>query len=184
MRKEHIIQDFIKKLPENAKVLDIGCGSGKTIRMISKLRGDISLYAVDIEDQSKKFSNLATFKKGDVSQLKDLFEHNYFDAVICQHVIEHLLSPTELVQGIKTVIKKNGNLFLETPNWTRLFIPFHKNFFWNDPTHIRPHTKNSFNQLFEENGFDTVRIKTISSARMIVKNDSIKHIGSKIKKAK
>ena len=34
------------------------------------------------------------------------FEENSFDAIICQHVIEHLLYPTNLATGIKKISVK------------------------------------------------------------------------------
>ena len=56
---------------------------------------------------------------------------------------------TLLGKEINRILKKGGKIYVETPNWTTMFIPsfgFHReqhnpfNFF-DDPTHIKPWSK-------------------------------------------
>ena len=49
-RQELAIRPFIEALPAQARVLDIGCGIGVLARMMTRLRDDIDIDAVDFEE--------------------------------------------------------------------------------------------------------------------------------------
>jgi len=160
------LKKFIDELPPNAKILDVGCGKGKTMRFILSERDDLIIFGVDIKNQLEEdISKKTEFFKESAEQLDKIFDENSFDAVICQHVIEHLLYPYDLIIGIKYVLRNKGKLFLETPNWTRLFVPFLSIYFWNDPSHIRPFSKTTIKRLSKESGFKILVLKTISTAK-------------------
>jgi len=157
------LKDFIRDIPQKGKVLDIGCGSGKTLRLIKEMRPDLICSAIDFEDTKARIPKEVQFSVGSAEDLRAHYQREMFDAVICQHVIEHLLYPTKLLENINFVTKKGGSLFMETPNWTRLFIPFSKNFFWNDYTHVRPFSKYALSKLVENYDFSVSYAKTLSS---------------------
>lgn len=154
---------FIEALPENARVLDVGCGSGKAIKMIRSLRPDVTISGMDISDVSEHLPEGVRFKKGTVEDLTKLFPGETFDAIICQHVIEHLLYPMPLMDGITALLAPEGRLFLETPNWTRLFAPFAHFYFYNDYTHVRVFSKFSMSRLLLDSGFTIDTLRTVSS---------------------
>lgn len=160
---------FIDNLPENAVVLDAGCGSGKAIRIIKSLRPDIKIYASDFADVSEYLPKDVVFKKGSVEEMHTIFGSGMFDAIICQHVVEHLQYPIGMINSFSAALKKGGKLFLETPNWTRLFAPFSHFFFWNDYTHVRPYTTFAFRKLFAEHHFDEEKVVTVSSCTWFMK---------------
>lgn len=156
--------NFIQELPKEARLLDVGCGKGKAIRLIQALRPDVRISGMDITDMRPFLSSDIDFKVGSVDELTSLYERDSFDAVICQHVIEHLVSPIELLKGFKHVLVPGGRVYLETPNWTRLIVPFSHLYFWNDYTHIRPYGVVSANRLFFDFGFQATA-KTVSSCQ-------------------
>ena len=80
-----------------------------------------------------------------------------------QHVFEHLHDVYSAFQEFVVCTKKRGYIILETPNWTRLFIPFHNDFFWNDYSHVRIFTKKSFANLAKEFGLEVVLVQSLSS---------------------
>jgi SAM-dependent methyltransferase len=49
-RQELVIRPFIEALPAQARVLDIGCGTGVLARMITRLRDDVYVDAVDFAE--------------------------------------------------------------------------------------------------------------------------------------
>jgi SAM-dependent methyltransferase len=50
-RQELVIRPFIEALPPQARVLDIGCGIGVVARMITRLRADVNVDAVDLTEE-------------------------------------------------------------------------------------------------------------------------------------
>jgi len=171
---------FIEKLPRNAKVLDAGCGNCKVTKNILILRPDIKVYAMDISDVSNFVPAGVEFKIGSIEDLDSIYENNYFDAVISLHVIEHLLFPMKMITSIRNVLKKGGLMFLETPNWVRIFMPFSQHFFWNDYTHVRPFSKFSMNKLLTEYNFDHIKMITTNTMSLVNNNESIGCCASKV----
>jgi len=154
---------FARKIPDQASVLDVGCGTGKALRGLREARPDLKLFGVDIEDTRKLLPKDVSFSLGSVDRLSGLYKENTFDVIVCQHVIEHLPNPVNMILEFKKVLKPGGLIYIETPNWTRLFIPFHQNFFWNDYTHLRPYSKITFKRLFSDFDFKIADIKSFST---------------------
>ena len=119
------LDDFIRSLPEGASVLDAGCGPGKILHHIAKIRPDLRVKACDIRDTSAQLPSGVVFQVGSVENLGHLYGENEFDAIITQHVIEHLLFPMPFIEGCKQVLKPGGLLYIETPNWIRAYLPFY-----------------------------------------------------------
>lgn len=162
---KRLLHAWVRDLPEGARVLDVGCGSGKTARVIRALRPDIFLSGVDVIDMRESLPEGMAFVQGSVEELGALFAPASFDAVLCQHVIEHLLYPSDLVRGIRDVLVPGGSFYMETPNWTRIFLPFSNLWFWNDYTHVRPFSRGSMYRLLNEFNLRIERLETHSSTR-------------------
>ena len=114
----------LKLLESGDKLLDVGCGDG-TLGYYAKAKYK-EVYGVDI---SEKALNIAR-KRGVITFKVDLnkealpFSNNFFDAVTCLDVIEHVIDPRFLVGEIHRVLKKGGILIISTPNiryWRYLF---------------------------------------------------------------
>lgn len=104
---------FISKLPERAKVLDVGCGPGT----FTKLLRDNSFDVIGI-DTSKEMLKIARKKVTKVKfKLMDMkktpFPDDYFDGIISAYSLIHI--PTfEIVPTLfefKRILKNNGLLY-------------------------------------------------------------------------
>lgn len=154
---KHIINYLKKSKP--GKIIDLGCGMGW---FMSKLNSDWEKYGIDISEyaisNAKKFCNAkqANIEKYLKSEKKDQF--NY---VISSHVIEHLKKPIDFLKGIKKILKSNGYLLLETPNFDSAAFRLFKNRFrlLNDPTHISLFTLDSLTRALRDNGFDIEKVE-------------------------
>ncbi len=153
------LKPFIMNLPKNAKLLDLGSGTGKACMIVKAYRPDVQLYATDISDLGEHFPKDIDFKQGSAEDLKSLYPENFFDGIISLHLIEHLIFPMDMIDGIRHVLKKGGRVFIETPNWTRVFVPFSYMFFYNDYTHIRPFSVFAMTKLFVEFNLKPITIK-------------------------
>lgn len=131
-------------IPENARVLDIGCGNGKFLKHLSAL-GNYELYGTELEGGSAERASLikeVKLKTGFLNE--DDFTQEYFHAVTLFHVFEHLEEPKETLEIIRKVLKKNGVLLMTFPNisgwqakifkgkWYHLDPPRHLVFFIPD----------------------------------------------------
>jgi SAM-dependent methyltransferase len=82
-----------------------------------------------------------------------ILQHNddSIDFVTMNAVIEHIHGPDHIFSEIKRVLKKNGLVFIRTPNWLLDF----KNFY-NDPTHVKPYTPEGLKHTLELTGFKCI----------------------------
>lgn len=157
-------QDYVslvQRFKEKGKLLDIGCASGfflkKALERGFKTVGvEISKYA---SNYGRENFGLQIFN----GTLKEAnFKNEEFDVITMWHVLEHLVDPESYIEEIYRILKKNGFLFIETPNimglggrlkgvnWKSLRLPEHLN-------HFSPDTL----QLFIENkGFKTQEVST------------------------
>lgn len=125
---------FSKLVPENAVVLDIGCGNGSFLNSLSK-KGNFELYGIEPEgksgDRAAEFDQLKLHRG--YLEMKT-YETNKFDAIVLTHVFEHLPNPFQSLDVIKNICKPNGLLQIEVPNidsWQYNF--FKSNWFHLDP---------------------------------------------------
>jgi len=164
---------FIQSLPDKARVLDAGCGTAKGIKLIIAYRPDIEVIGLDISQTERFIPQEIKFVRGSVEEADKLFPADSFDAIICLHVLEHLAYPMKTITAFKKVLKNNGLLYLEVPNWPRLINPLSDKFFWNDYTHIRPFTKRAVARLMEDFAFIVKEIKTMVSGSLIEGTDTV-----------
>ncbi len=77
-------------------------------------------------------------------------ESNFFDAILCIAVLEHVENPEEVVPELYRVLKPGGHLILEVP----FLQPEHK-----VPTDFQRYTKDGLVRLVSHHGFSVKRIK-------------------------
>ncbi len=109
-----VIGDF--KLPSGSRVLDIGCAGGAFL----KAAKDLGMSPVGIEPSKylTEFSK-STYR---VEVLNGLLEEQSlpeqsFDVITLWDVIEHLLNPEQTFKIVSRLIKPNGILVINYPNF-------------------------------------------------------------------
>jgi ubiquinone/menaquinone biosynthesis C-methylase UbiE len=109
--------------PISGPALDIGCHSGTfTKKVLSKIKTQ-KIYGIDISplaiSLAKKRIPYGKFKVADAIKLP--FKDNYFEAIICLEVLEHIDNPMLVLKEMKRVLKKNGIAILLVPTDNSLF---------------------------------------------------------------
>ena len=99
---------------EGQRILDIGCGNGKTSQALIKMGCDV--IGVDFSQNAVDHCNSSIKGMTAICSSSDRlpFSDNEFDGVVLVHVLEHL-DDTELkntVNEIQRVLKSNGYVFL------------------------------------------------------------------------
>ena len=138
----------IRELPEGARVLDAGCGTGGFLELMEKENPAISSVGIDI-GRPPSFASKGELLRGSVTDLP--FDDDSFYVVTCSHVLEHLHDPGPCVVELLRVCKPEGTIYIETPSPRAATMPFF-NVFWDDPTHVRPYSQTGLRRLFEMYG--------------------------------
>ncbi len=107
------------ELPANARVLEIGTGTGVVARALARKTGeDIHVTGIDqspafieVALQRAERENLAdrvTFEVGDAHALQ--FEPEHFDAVVAHTLISHVSDPAGVFEQVRQVLRPGGTL--------------------------------------------------------------------------
>ncbi len=155
---------FVSKLKRGSRLLDIGSSNGETLSHIHELRPDLKLFAADIAGSPERYPVGTHFVRLDITKEQLPWEDNFFDAVTCMHVVEHLADIASLIQNVAMLLKIGGRAYFETPDPKTTKLPSRRkdgytfNFF-DDPTHIAPvpignisNTGSSFGLYGEKSG--------------------------------
>ena len=104
-------------LNKEAKVLDIGTGSGAFLKAVHD-RGYKNIYACDIDNYVYTGSRLLLkgFQSLDISFEKLQWSENSFDAVTAWVVFEHLENPHHAIREIHKVLNNKGLFIFAVPN--------------------------------------------------------------------
>jgi 2-polyprenyl-3-methyl-5-hydroxy-6-metoxy-1,4-benzoquinol methylase len=96
-------------------VLDIGCATGA---LLAKLRErGWRVRGVEISAPQAEYARRERKLEISTEPLEEnRFPEESFDAALASHVIEHLNRPDLLVREARRILKKDGRLFVTTPN--------------------------------------------------------------------
>ncbi len=151
-------------VPPNSKVLEIGCGLGESLGYLKQIGCDA--YGVDPEKNLLIAANLFNYNVKIELFDSAYYESEFFDVVIMDQVIEHVINPFECLQKIHRILKKNGTAIISTPNaegWgTKIFRK--KSIIWHTPYHLNIFSKKSFQILIKKTNFTLESIKTITDS--------------------
>lgn len=177
-RARRIIEEINPKKDE--KILDLGCGTGYYLFLLSNL--PISLNLTGLDNDKKALDEAKTtlkkrkieFVLGDSHTLP--FKDNTFDKVVASEVLEHLVDDERALREIFRILKPNGIIIISVPsinypffwdpiNWIlqRLFnMHIKRGFFsgiWND--HLRLYRLQDIRKKFEK-----AKFKVLSSEEL------------------
>ena len=121
--QEHLMRYiFAMKYVQNKDVLDVAMGSGYGMAMMAKIANSTTGfdYSKDAIAQAIKEINNFTKYSINIKNLEinsDLTGINKkYDVCTCFETLEHLSNPEFLLLNIKLHMKKNGVVFISTPN--------------------------------------------------------------------
>jgi SAM-dependent methyltransferase len=180
-----VYRELASRLSKRSKVIDLGLFPGTLIRQLRFLLNDkITYYGVglnvdkDFEDfmgpylESCVNVELDPFYSKSDEKIYIPFEDNTFDAVVATEVLEHLISPVEMIAEGSRILRKGGFFMVTTPNVSHigavlklmLGISNYERldrspmYLQDDPWrgHIRFYDKKELKTLFHRNGLRLV----------------------------
>ena len=95
-------------------ILDLGAGEGSTSELLSQ-----NNFVVSLEPKPERITKIRisdSLKPVMANSLNLPLRKSVFDLIILQDVIEHLSIDKKFVEVLKNILKKNGIIYLSTPN--------------------------------------------------------------------
>lgn len=152
--RESLMLQAVTKHKKRGIILDAGCGSGNLTVRLSKEK--FSVIAVDAAEKSLEFlrkrikmlglTKKVLVKKADLLHLS--FKKDFFDAIVCGEVLEHIASDKKVIQEFFRVLKKKGICVATVPAHPEL---------WDISDdisgHERRYTQEEMRKKFESAGF-------------------------------
>lgn len=108
---------YARYLPDNARVLDIGCGDG---HLLGQLRdghtAPLRLEGVEFSERTAAAAENNGFRvyRGRIEDVA--LPADSFDLIIMNQLIEHVREPRAVLERVRAALRPGGHLFLETPN--------------------------------------------------------------------
>ena len=159
--------EVCKGLPDNAAIVDVGCGDGFHLNLLRKYGNKSwSLEGIDLDKRAIEMAERRGFvvHQGTVESI-DLPSNRYELAFMIQ-TIEHVENPVEVLLGIRRILKPGGRLVIVTDNTGSVDFAFFKKRYWGGyhfPRHWNLFNRNSMSRLAGKTNFEIVRLRTIVS---------------------
>ncbi|MDT0686859.1 class I SAM-dependent methyltransferase [Autumnicola psychrophila] len=107
--------------------------------ILSKME-HLNYYPGDLEPENYKFYRKTNIYKVNITNLH--FEDNFFDVILCNHVLEHIMEDEVAMAELYRVMKIGGWGIFQVP------IDFHRDKTYEDPTKTTPDERyQAFGQL-------------------------------------
>ncbi|MDP3353665.1 MAG: class I SAM-dependent methyltransferase [Flavobacteriaceae bacterium] len=170
--------DMLKLIPSTSKkTLEIGCGRGNfSSQLVQK---GVETWGIEPNKISAENAQEKLFKVlvGTLDEMLNQLPDNYFDAIILNDVLEHLIYPWEDMKNLKGKLSDNGVLISSIPNVRYAKNLFHlllmKNWEYKesgilDSTHFRFFTKKSIISMHKKSGYTIQKIKGINVTKSVL----------------
>lgn len=160
------IQDTPKTPVEPLRVLDVACGTARTLKMLRDVFPDVSLYGIDLSPAYlRKANQLLSETPGTLPQLvqgkaEDMpYRDNYFDALTCVFLFHELPAPVrqQIIDEAYRVTKPGGTFIIcdsiqmiDTPELEPIMINFPALF--HEP-YYRDYTYDNLSDRLAQAGF-------------------------------
>lgn len=158
--------EVLKRVPEGAvHILDVGCGAGVLAGLLKERGKVVDGITISETERSAALQNcrdvfLYNLENGLPVQL----QARKYDCIICSHVLEHIVYPTQLLQQIYASLHNGGVLIIALPNLmhykSRIELikgnfPYQEAGIW-DYTHVKWYTFKSAQKLLSHFGFAVI----------------------------
>ena len=152
--------DNLLTLPENAKILELGCGPGYLWKEnLSRIPAGWSITLSDLSSGMLDAAWRNLVVAGRAFQFKEIdaqsipFEDETFDAVIANHMLYHVPDRPKAIAEIKRVLKPGGRAFAATVGETHMKEMME----WYARVHVNKVWESFANPFTLENGLEQLK---------------------------
>lgn len=156
--------EMLPLVPENAhRVLELGCAEGAFAATVkARTGGEVWGMEFSPEVAERASAVIDHVVVGDINENIKELPDAYFDAIVCNDVLEHLVNPVVTLEQLRSKLTPNGVVVASIPNIR--YIPAlskivfrrdfpQKDFGVFDRTHLRFFTRKSMKRMFKTAGF-------------------------------
>lgn len=151
-----IVSHLKNLLPENARILDVGCSYGLFLKLAS--RAGMEAYGVELNNEAVRYAREILGLNVLCSDLKEAdFPDGYFDVITAIELIEHVCDLKDLINNLYRLLKPQGKLYLVTPDISSLSARLLGYGWWSyRRMHLNYFSKESLSDFLNRNGFSTL----------------------------
>lgn len=140
------------------KILDVGCGDGLFLHLVQEEGWEA--HGLELGEEAVENAARHGLKVHQGNLTDQIFEEETFDVIRLWSVLEHLPNPCEAIREIYRILKPNGFLIIQVPNfkglaskmlkakWSGLDLPLHL-------FHFSPET---LKKVLELNNFEVMKV--------------------------
>ena len=115
------------QLPKKSRILEVGCGTGGNLKMLSKF-GELSSFErnsealkMAISKTNNQYSILSGWCPDNIP-----FQNQQFDLICVFDVLEHIDEDIQTLVNLKSLLAKDGQILITVPAYKWLFGPHDK----------------------------------------------------------
>ena len=170
--RERLETFFLDEDPPR-RVLDVGCGNGARLQRLAAMGWHAEGQEVDPAAAGAAKALGLDVHVGSLDS--SYFSERRYDAIVSNHVIEHLHDPGSMVRRCRELLEENGKLVIITPNVRSLG----SRLFGNDwrglepPRHIQIFSPAALRKLLQDSGYREVSVFTSSARADLIMTGSI-----------
>ena len=169
----HPRPEMMRFVPKSAqRVLELGCAEGAFAAAVKERTG-AEVWGIELDDKAARHAAtlIDHVLVGDAADRIAELPDAYFDTVVCNDVLEHLVDPLAILVQLRSKLKLDGVVVASIPNIRYLpalsKVVFRKDFPQDDfgifdRTHLRFFTRKSIVRMFSQAGFTVHTIKGIN----------------------
>jgi len=155
------------------RLLEVGCGTGERLAEFRSLGWEVEGQEIDPVAVERATARSLCIHLGALPNLS--LPENHFDAVVMNHVIEHVQDPLSLLCECRRVLKTGGHLAVVTPNTTSLGHRCYGSCWMalDPPRHLHLFSPKTLQQLACNAGFRDCQAWTTAANAQFVAEGSI-----------
>jgi len=168
----HSREEMLKYIPVKAnRVLDVGCNTGGFGEALKKKR-DIEVWGVEPKKEAAKIaSSLLDHVVNDIFHDAIDLPDDFFDVIVFNDVLEHIEDPWAVLKNVRNKLVNGGIVIASLPNILHInnlqHLLLYADFKYEengvrDKTHLRFFTQKSAIRMFEEVGFNVIKVEGIN----------------------
>jgi len=165
--------EMLPFIPENCRViLEVGCSGGLFGESLKKIRkAEVWGIEPNVEVATYAAIRLDKVITSDLSAALPDLPSGFFDCIICNDVLEHMINPEKILEDCKRLLSVQGYIISSIPNvryiGNLVELLFKKDWKYKaggilDHTHYRFFTQKSIIRMFTHSGYRIIKCEGIN----------------------